>query len=126
MEAVQLIDAAVQTVDDGTTLEEAAVKTVTTTKEVAVQVAPSQQPVQPPRHVPVVSAGWSPHLPHVQAVSAGHPQLHQAPAVSAACPHLNCVPAANAAFHLHHARHLPQEGVQILRNLNTKLLAFPS
>ena len=38
VEAVQLIDAAVQTVDDGTTLEEAAATTVSTTKEVAVQV----------------------------------------------------------------------------------------
>ena len=77
VEAVQLTDADVQTVDDGTTLEEAAVKTVSTTKEVDVQVSPSQHPVQQPRHVPVASAGWCPHLPHVQAVSAGHPKLRK-------------------------------------------------
>ena len=94
VEAVQFTDTAVQTVEDGTTLVEAAVQTVSTTKEIAIQAAPPQQPVQPPRHVPAVTAGWHPQLPHV-------------PAVSAARPHLHHVPDVNAAPHLHQARHPP-------------------
>ena len=113
VEAVQFTDSAVQTVEDGTTLVEAAVQTVCTTKEVAVQAVLPQKPVQPPRHVPAVSAGWHPHLPHVQAVSAGHPQLHQGPAARAARPHIHHhVPAVNVAHLVHQARHLPQDGVQ--------------
>ena len=97
----------VQTVDEPI-LVEAAVQTVSTTKKVAVQAVLPQKPVQPPRHVPAVSAGWRPHLPHVQAVSVGHPQLHQGLAARAACPHLHHhVPAVNVA-HLAQARHLPQ------------------
>ena len=48
VKAVKLTDTAVQTADDRTTLVEAAVQNVTSTKEEAVQVAPSKQPVQPP------------------------------------------------------------------------------
>ena len=112
VEAAQVTDTAVQTVDE-TTLVEAAVQTVCTTKEVAVQAVLPQKPVQSPRHVPAVSAGWRPHLPHVQAVSAGHPQLHQGPAARAARPHLHHhVPAVNVAHLVHQARHLPQDRVQ--------------
>ena len=40
VEAVQFTDTAVQTVEDGTTVVEAAVQTVSTTKEIAIQAAP--------------------------------------------------------------------------------------
>ena len=60
--------------------------------------------------VPAVSAAY-PHLHHVPAVSGGQPKVYQAPAASGAHPHLQYVPPVDAAPHLNHAQNPPQYGV---------------
>ena len=111
LKAAKLTDTAVQTVEERTTLVETAAQAVSATKEVAVQVVLPEEPVQPSRHVPAVSAGWHPHLPHVPAVSAAQSQPRQSPAAGAAHLRLHQhVQAGHAPPHLHYqVRHLPQD-----------------